>query len=162
MEKIKALMEAVKNDTKAMEMVKALGAPKNDEEAVAGYLKVAETLGFSITKEELYEGLKAIMAEQKAASDFTAEKISLEEAELEHVAGGTNGACSDTYTDGEWCWFTDSCSLIISYYSSENSGQQPQIITTMSDTEDPDYFVDNPLDRSFICQYSDNIIDYDK
>ncbi|MBR2822533.1 MAG: hypothetical protein IKE24_02470 [Clostridia bacterium] len=26
-------------------------------------------------------------------------------------------SCDDTYEDGEWCWFTDSCSVVINDYS---------------------------------------------
>ena len=123
-------MEAVKNDPNAMEMLKGLGVPKNDAETFDGYLKVAEAIGCDITKDELLDGLKAIMAEQKAASDSVAEKVSLEEEELEKVAGGAGVGCKDTYEEGEWCWYSDSCSLIITSYDDASSP---------ADDDDDDY-----------------------
>ena len=164
MEKIKVFMEAVKNDPAATEAVKALGAPKNDAEAVAGYFKVAEMLNFSITKEEIVEGFRNYMREQKSKSDDVAEKVALAETELDGVAGGADG-CVDTYQDGEWCWFTDSCSLIISYYDSGSSGNSEQgqpIPSAISDSDafNNDTFYDpSDLDKSFICQWTDNVID---
>ena len=80
------------------------------------------------------------------------------------VAGGADG-CADTYQDGEWCWFTDSCSLIISYYDSGSSGNSEQgqpIPSAISDSDafNNDTFYDpSDLDKSFICQWTDNVID---
>ena len=126
MDKIRELLEAVKKDPKAQELVKGLGTPKNDTEAISGYLSVAESLNFSITEEEIVEGLRAVIQEQKASSESAAAKVSLADSDLESVAGGAEEGCADTYKTGEWCWFTDSCSLIINCYDGDSlpSGQE--------------------------------------
>ena len=141
-------MEAVKNDPRALEMVKALGTPRTDAEAVDGYLKVAEAAGCSISREELIKGLKAYAAQQKAASDKTAEKISLRDMDLENVAGGGEG-CADTYQAGEWCCFTDSCSVIITGYNAVSGDDIAKENPPYIDL-DSDEYRDSILDRGTI------------
>ena len=118
MDKVKEFLELVKNDPKGKELAEKLGRPKNDTEAIDGYLRIAKELNFSLTEEELTEGLKNLMRERKTQS----EKITLDAEDLDNVAGGYHDPkCSDTYeTEGEWCWFTDSCTLFINNYY-ENS-----------------------------------------
>ena len=116
---VQKFLDMVRNDPKAKELVKALPAPKSDAEAVEGYVKLAKDLGFDLTFDEIKAGLKGMEQAQKAQS----EKVSLGDADLESVAGGANEGCDDTHTDGEWCWFTDSCSYIITYYGSDQNSQ---------------------------------------
>ncbi len=48
----------------------------------------------------------------------------MDETALESVAGGIEGEkmdkCASTALPGEWCWFSDSCSLAINYYDDPN------------------------------------------
>ena len=112
-------MEAVKRDPRAKELVRGIKKPENDEEMAESYLSIAGALGFSLTKAEITEGLHTAMQEQKASSEKAAkaiEKARLDEDVLDQVAGGKNEGCDDTHTLGEWCWWTDSCFLIITDY----------------------------------------------
>ena len=50
----------------------------------------------------------------------------LDDEALDAVAGGTeyekqNAACDTTYDKGEWCWFSDSCSVVINYYDDSST-----------------------------------------
>lgn len=113
---VQKFLDMVRNDPKAKELVKALPAPKSDAEAVEGYVKLAKELGFDLTFDEIKAGLEAAENGRKAVSD----KVSLDDADLENVAGGANEGCDDTHVPGEWCWFTDSCSYVISYYDKKD------------------------------------------
>ena len=118
MEKINAFLDAVRNNPEAKERMKAMPAPKNDREAAEGYAKVAGELGFDLTADEILASLKGMEQKQKAQAD----KVALDAGDLDNVAGGANPGCDDTHSPGEWCWFTDSCSFVISYYdSAENT-----------------------------------------
>ena len=118
---VQKFLDMVRNDPKAKELVKALPAPKSDAEAVEGYVKLAKDLGFDLTFDEIKAGLKGMEQAQKAQS----EKVSLGDADLESVAGGANDGCDDTHTDGEWCWFTDSCSYLITFYDGTSNQAMP-------------------------------------
>ena len=66
----------------------------------------------------LYNMRKKMEASRKAATD----KISLEDGDLDKVAGGADGDThpdmyDSSFSEGEWCWFSDSCSYVISDYS---------------------------------------------
>ena len=111
---IQKFLDAVRNDPKAKELIKAMPVPKDDKEASEGYVKIAKELGFDLTADEILAGLKSMEQAQKAQS----EKVSLDDADLENVAGGVLG-CSTTHDPGEWCWFSDSCSYVITYYNDE-------------------------------------------
>ena len=65
--------------------------------------------------------VKEKIQQEKAAKAEESMKTALDENDLEHVAGGTgkNAGCDSTYTEDEWCWFSDSCSLLISDYDDE-------------------------------------------
>ena len=108
-------LSLISSDPEARAMVRSMPVPKNDREAAEGYVLIARELGFDFTVEEIAEGLKTLAASRKLASD----KVSLGEDALDNVAGGADHPelCKDTFNDGEWCWFTDSCDSLISDYS---------------------------------------------
>jgi len=115
---IQKFLDALRNDPQAKELMKAMPAPKNDQEAAEGYVKIAKELGFDLAADEILAGLKGMEQKQKAQAD----KVALDAGDLDNVAGGANPGCDDTHSPGEWCWFTDSCSFVISYYdSAENT-----------------------------------------
>ena len=104
---------------------KAAKEPANAEEAAALYADIAEKAGICVSTETIQEFLKNKESRQQ---EVTAKaeglvKAALGEDDLESVAGGANEGCDDTHTDGEWCWFTDSCSYIITYYGSDQNSQ---------------------------------------
>ena len=121
MEKIRKLLDAVRTDPRAKELLGNLAAPKKVSDVVDGYAAAAKALGIDITKEEIHAGLKAIEDEQRA-STAKAEKEALSDASLDAVAGGENGACESTAQKGEWCWASDSCAVLINFYDGENDG----------------------------------------
>ena len=111
---LQKFLDAVRSDPKAQELISAMTTPGSDGEAAEAYVKIAKVLGFDLTADEILAGLKDLEQKQKEQSD----KISLDDHDLENVAGGANPECDDTHVPGEWCWFTDSCSYIISLYAS--------------------------------------------
>ena len=117
-EKIRKLMDTLRNDPRAKEMVQGMKQPENDAEAAGAYAKLAQDLGFDISAEEIAEAMKKMEQAQQARTGTAAEaveKASLAESDLDRVAGGANG-CESTYTEGVWCWFSDFCSLLITGY----------------------------------------------
>ena len=125
---VQKFLDAIRKDPKAKELIKAMPAPKSDAEAVEGYVRLAKDLGFDLTIDEIKAGLKALEEGQKNESD----KVALDVDDLENVAGGANDGCDDTHVPGEWCWFTDSCSYIITYYNMQPDGtpNTPQVKMT--------------------------------
>ena len=116
MDKVREFLDAVRNDLRAQEMMKAMPAPKNDMEAMESYVKIAKELGFDLTSDEILAGLKGMTQEQKAQTG----KVSLDDADVENVAGGAGDPrCADTFDQDEWCWFSDSCSYLISFYDDQ-------------------------------------------
>ena len=115
---VQKFLDAMLHDPKAKELIKAMPAPKNDTEAAEGYLKLAKDLGYDLTIEEIIAGLKTLEQEKKTQSA----KVALDMDDLENVAGGANDGCADTHSPGEWCWFTDSCDYVISFYGDDSPG----------------------------------------
>ena len=123
----------MKNDPRAKELLKALPAPKSEEEALAGYQSVAKQLGFDLSQNEIQAALKAMAQEQKEKTD----KVALEDADLESVAGGgQDERCSSTFDRGEWCWFSDSCSYVISHYDDVSKNQDDYVDPFQGDVDD--------------------------
>ena len=126
-EKIRKLMDTLRNDPRAKGMVQGMKQPENDAEAAEAYAKLAQDLGFDISAEEIAEAMKKMEQAQQARTGAAAEaveKASLTEGDLDRVAGGNSHptVCEDSFTEGEWCWFTDSCSFLInSDYITETS-----------------------------------------
>jgi len=151
MEKVKEFLETVKSHPRGKELVEELGRPKSDTEMINGYLSIAKELNFSITEEELVEGLKSLMREQKAKSEEASTRVGLSDEELEGVAGGA--MCEDTYSEGEWCWATDSCSFIINYYSNADYYYQDPNGEGRDSWADP-----REGDEDYVCE---NLADWD-
>ena len=149
---IEKFFDTMRNDPKAKELVKAMPVPKTDEEAVEAYTKLAKELGFDLTADEIKSGLKAMESSRKAQSD----KVSLDAEDLENVAGGANLGCSDTHSPGEWCWFSDSCSVIINFY--EGDSNDPFKGMNMND----EYEVEEILDGDHCLGAAANLAGDDK
>ena len=125
MDNISQFLEAIRTD-KARELMKKMPIPKNEEETLAAYQQIAGELGCVLTPEELERALReagAAQAARTAQAEAKVAKEALTEDALESVAGGDAGStvkdhpeCEETFSDYEWCWFTDSCQLVISYY----------------------------------------------
>ena len=135
----------MKNDPRAKELLKALPAPKSEEEALAGYQSVAKQLGFDLSQNEIQAALKAMAQEQKEKTD----KVAMEDADLESVAGGgQDERCSSTFDRGEWCWFSDSCSYVISYYDDIPDSTLPRDTNATVDLQAGEEFLMDDEDDS--------------
>ena len=126
MSSIKDFVQALTTNPKAVELLKEAGEPANIEEAAVLYADVAEKAGISVSKETicaLLEQKEKIQQELTAKAE-SAVKEALDENALESVAGGIEGEkmdkCASTAIPGEWCWFSDACSLVINYYDYPN------------------------------------------
>ena len=118
MDKVKKFLIAMRKHPRVKELIKDLKTPKNDEEVIDGYFSIAKKLKLKLTRDEIKDGLKAAAEEQKARTAEAAQKVALDSSDQEQVAGGQYLNCSSTHEDNEWCWFSDSCDLIISDYNS--------------------------------------------
>lgn len=111
-------LKALSENEEAKKLFRAAKEPAGIEEAAELYADIAAKTGNSIPKDAILALLKEKEARQRAQSAKAegAVKKALDEEALDAVAGGANPGCDDTHSPGEWCWFTDSCEFVISYY----------------------------------------------
>ncbi len=118
MSKVNDFFKAISKDPEARKLLKDMKEPESPEEAAELYVGIAAKLGFSdITKESVAQFLAVKENVQKAVSAKAEADVKevLDEDSLEAVSGGGDG-CSSTFEPHEWCWFSDSCGVVINYY----------------------------------------------
>ena len=117
MNEVQELIRKLAMDPKGKELLAGAKEPETIREVADMYLGFAKELGIEVSREEILAFMRQKEKAQQAASEKAekAVKVALEEQDLEKVAGGAE--CADTYQEGEMCWFTDSCSIIIKSYS---------------------------------------------
>ena len=116
---VNQFLETLRNDPKAKELMKGMKKPESDEEIIDSYAAIAEKIGFDLSRDEIREGVSGLIKEQQAKAMNAAEQVqktALGEEDLENIAGGWDPNCNETYSPGEWCWFSDSCSYLIRLY----------------------------------------------
>ena len=129
MDKVKKFLKVLQIDPNAQRLARRMQTPESDEEAVDGYVRLAETLGFDISHTEMAEGLQTLAKEQHGKTARTEKRIGrISEEELEDVSGGSQGAwypayCKDQFVEGQWCWYADSCAQVINYYDDVIGGR---------------------------------------
>lgn len=141
MDKVRKLLEHARTNLKAVELIKGLKRPKSDKQAIDGYMDIAKAMDMDITEEELVQGLKDVAEAQKAKTAEAAERIGIEENNLEQVAGGEGEAlrgCSSTHSPGEWCWIDDSCAWAISSYDDTGDSWEANPRDSMWDPQEGD------------------------
>ena len=118
METMKKYLEALKTDPKAAELLKGAGELKNASEFCAFHAKIAEVLGFILTKEDLLNYLSEMEKKVAGESDKAAEAFEeLSTEELEKIAGGKDcDECQDTFKQRENCWHNDGCDVVYNDY----------------------------------------------
>ena len=122
MSKIRELLSSLSKDPRIKGLLKAVKEPENAEEAADEYASIAEKLGVSLPKEEVLTFLKDEEEKTRSQTEKADEAVKLSTEDLNQVAGGASGyvkdhpECDTTYTDHEWCWASDFCSVIINYY----------------------------------------------
>ena len=117
-DKFVQLLQQMKTDPRAAELVRGIPAPTNDEEAVACYADLAVKLGSDLSKEEITEGLRALSREQQARTEAARremEKAAVGEDALDMIAGGATGKGREPYDD-DGCWWQDACGRLINFY----------------------------------------------
>ena len=94
-EKVMELLDAIRTDPKAKEMLKGTAKPKSDEEMIRLCAELAPSLGFDVTEDEIRAGVEAIKQERmkKTAADIQA----LSDEDAEKIAGGRE----DLFRTGE-------------------------------------------------------------
>ena len=121
MNPVKNFLDRLTTDPQVKDMMKGMKEPAGAEEAADQYVAVAEKIGIALTREQILGFLKAKEDFQQtltAKAEEQVEKAALSEENLEAVAGGVGDPrCESTFDKGEWCWFSDSCSVIITGYS---------------------------------------------
>ena len=122
MDNVRRFLKALQTDPRAQRIARGFTAPTNDDEAVKGYTRLSEALGFSIPEEEMRTGLQSLAAEMRDKTERNIKKTGrLAEEDLDGVAGGNPGAwypsyCKDVFVEDQWCWYADSCAAVINHY----------------------------------------------
>ena len=118
-EEIRKILEALKTDPGAKELIAGQGMPSDREALISIYAEAAKKLGFEITPEEFRSYVKE---QEEARIVKTGESASaiqqLDDEALDQVAGGKKekDGCKDTYRDRENCWVTDACDIVLEWY----------------------------------------------
>ncbi len=109
MDKITKLLEEMRTNPKAKELIQEAGVPKTEEEFIRLYTEIASKLGFDATEEEIRAGIAALIRERREKTAADIEKLS--DVEVEKAVGGDKGhsECKDTYLDRENCRLDDGC-----------------------------------------------------
>ncbi len=132
MKDAKAFLQELQTNPRARETVGRMAIPKNEKEAAECYVRLAEELGYSLTGDEIQTAARELSRTQARKTGDALKKVSLAEEDLDGVAGGVDweetGPCESTHTSGEWCWWNDSCEVVISYYEEEEMEFTPEQI----------------------------------
>ena len=119
MEQIKELLKALQTDPRVKDLIDGTD-PETKEEALQLYTKAAGILGFSLTAEQIEEGINKLteeMKEKTAAAENKAEE--LDPDSLAQVAGGLGENCVKTYNPKENCDFENRCDIAFRSYTNE-------------------------------------------
>ena len=140
MNELKELLAKLKKDPKAIELLKAAKEPATIDEAADLYVSIGNQLGIKVSREAVLAYMKSRQALQQKVTENAEKNVkkALDEEDLDAVAGGGELACASTYDhSGEWCWVSDSCSMVINYYDTP-TGTTPYTSMT-DDTADTDF-----------------------
>lgn len=118
-EDVARFLDELDGNEKAKALLQASGADLDDEEGFKVLASVAREIGYDVTDDEVVEVFKSRRAVLVKASDAAADECrQLSDDEMDKVAGGGDRSnCSDTYKEGENCWWEDNCKKAIIMYS---------------------------------------------
>ena len=119
MEQIKEFLKALKTDPRVKEMLGGT-EPESKEETLQLYAKAAGILGFSLTAEQIEEGINKLteeMMEKTASAESSVKELDLDD--LAQVSGGGGTECVKTYNPNENCDFEDRCNSVFRSYFNE-------------------------------------------
>lgn len=117
-EKIQKFLEAIQNDPGALELMKEMETPSDQDEAIKSYAGLAGKLGYEITESDLKEYLDREGKRMQQKTEEASSQIQeLPDDALDKVAGGQDhDECKVSYKNRENCWFADACDNIIFGY----------------------------------------------
>ena len=144
MDKITKLLEEMRINPKAKELIQEAGMPRNDEEFIHLYAEIASKIGFDATEEEIRAGIVALIKERRKKTAADIEKLS--DDDVEKVVGGEKGHsnCKDTYLNGENCRYNDGCDHVWQDYDG-------YICKNTSNGHECPYF-NAHCDETFLCE----------
>ena len=129
MKNIANMVEEIRNNPEAKELLDKNAKPTTKEETIKVYADIAKQLGIDLTEEELKEYLRAMekqQAEKTAARAEAVEKVA--DDELAGVAGGVDvyecegqfwkkhEYCQYSFLNEENCTITDGCDKFLMDY----------------------------------------------
>ena len=105
-EKIKELLETVRDDSKAQDALNQLDKSADMEGIIRYYAEAAKRLGFELTEEEIREGFQALETERREKTAAVSNEIEeLPDAEMKAVTGGALWLAEDAPDGHElWCF----------------------------------------------------------
>jgi len=150
MNEIKEFLKAIVTDPRAKELLKGMKEPATTEEAVEQYVMIAKKLGLSISREAIleYVSIREKVQQKQTAKAESEVKTALDEDALDSVAGGGDGdnsGCDSTTKDAdeEWCWFSDACNHVVTFYETVPNEPNYQYSTwDMCDDNAGDFWVE--------------------
>ena len=152
-ENIKKLLEAMQNDSNALELLKGFDAPQDQDGEIKAYAEVAQKLGYDISEADLKTYLdRAENRMQQKTEEASSIIQELPDEALERVAGGKkdHSECKDTYRDYENCWVNDGCDVVYHHYKN--------YVCHKNDWDDPCHATAKPCDKDAYCFYNPNYI----
>lgn len=78
-EKVKELLQAIRNDPKAKELLKGASEPKSEEDMIRLCAEVAPKLGFDVSETDIREAVAALSRERMEKTAADVEKLSDDE-----------------------------------------------------------------------------------
>lgn len=90
LDKVKELLNAVRIDPKAKELLQGVSEPRSEEEMIRLCAGIAPKLGFDVTEAEIREAITAAALERREKTAADMEKLS--DDDVEKAAGGTEDA----------------------------------------------------------------------
>ena len=108
MEKLTALLDAVRTDPRAKELLKDAAEPRSEEDMIRLCADIAPKLGFDITEDEIRAGVEAWTQERMKKTAADVEKLSDKDAEK-----ASGGICwqgedaPDGHELGCWMFYHD-------------------------------------------------------
>ena len=85
-EKVKELLNAIRNNPKAKELLKGASEPKSEEDMIRLCSEIAPKLGFDVSETDIREAVAALAKERQAKTAADVEKLS--DDEVAQASGG--------------------------------------------------------------------------
>ena len=112
MENAKKFFEEILKTEEAKAIISSLVKPETEKERLAAYLDIAKKLNAELTAKDIC-----------AYFNTAAAGGEVDDEELSQLTGGGD-VCAYTYQNGENCWWTDGCDIIVKSYDNYQCGEK--------------------------------------